>query len=668
MTRHLILDYETFSEIEIKKAGAFEYSMHPSTEILCCAFRIGTKKELPNAHTYLWVPGESSEDFSVLISALSDPSLSLVAHNALFEQVITRNVLGKKYMYSRKELQEIPVSRWTCTASLSRSIGLPGNLEGAGAALGLAHQKDKEGHRLMLKLTKPKRPSKKDPSTRHSNPEDYKRLAQYCKRDIAAEVDLFMKLPSLPPKERQIWLLNQEMNLGGFKVDRKLVKGALKLIDIETNKMDGEVKAITKGRVTSARQRDEFLYYLLRHEGMELPNLQAGTVQHALEQKKYTSENSKRLLEIRNSTSKSSTAKYKAFEIRSRSDGRARDNTIFFGAHTGREAGTGLQPQNLFKTVLSREDLEAGLKLIRNGDVHAIQSIYERPMDLYASALRSCIIADDGCTLDVGDFATIEVRVLFWLCGNQRGLDALASGKDLYVEMAGKIFKISQDAVTKTQRQLGKTVVLGAGFGIGWKKFLQSCKQQKLEVSEALARSAVEAYRDTHKRVTIFWSNIEKAAIKAVQNPTKKYRLGYLTWEKSHDFLTVTLPIGRKLHYYKPKIIMKKTPWDQFKPCLTYLTQNSVTKKFERQESWGGVLTENVVQAVARDLLKEALLRIKADGKRQIILEVHDEIVCERPKTVSNTEEFIKLMQQVPEWCPGLPIKVEAWSEPRYRK
>lgn len=678
--KYLVLDYETFSEHDLKKSGAFEYAAHESTEILCAGFAVGTREELKTASVKLWSPLPEFRDkygsnFGDLLKALLDPSIKLVAHNALFEQVITRFVFGKKYTYSKDYLQNLPVERWTCTAALARSIGIPGKLEGAGAALGLTQQKDKEGHRLMLKLSKPKKPSKKDPSVRHSKPEEYERLFDYCVQDIRSEIDLFLALPELPEKERKLWLLDQRMNLEGFKVDRKLVKGALKLIAQETEKMDSEIYSLTKGEVISARQRDGVLKYL-RRNGVVLPDLRAGTVSTMLSEAKL-SEGTKRVLEIREAASKSSTAKYQAFEIRSRFDGRARDNTLFFGAHTGRQSGTGLQPQNLFKTVIPQDDLEASLSLIQNGDYHAIDAFFDKPMRLYASALRSCIVAEKGHILDVGDFATIEVRVLFWLAGHKKGLEALASGRDLYLEMASQIYRVPLEKLVaaykagnlraKNMRQLGKTVVLGAGFGIGWKKFLASCLQQKMVITEDLAMSAVKAYRGTHARVPIFWTNIEKAAIMACKSPGRRFRLGHVVWCKEGKFLTVELPIGRKLHYYEPRVYMKETPWGH-QEALSYMAVNSVTKKFERQDSWGGVLTENVVQAVARDLLMEALLRLDDSGLYRPILSVHDEIVCERPIEKGNTNEFLEIMEQVPVWAEGIPIKVEGWSEPRYRK
>jgi DNA polymerase bacteriophage-type len=503
---------------------------------------------------------------------------------------------------------------------MSRSIGIPGNLEGAGAAMRLNVQKDKEGKNLIRLLCIPRKPTKKDSSTRNTDPELLAKLAAYCVRDVDTEVELFLKLPSLHPKERQFWCLNQKMNFRGFAVDRQLVGNALKLIAHESNRMDRRTLELTGGKLNSARQRNAVLKFI-RHGGITLPDLKAQTVKEALKNTNPKGkERAYELLEIRDAISRSSTAKYAAFEIRSRSDGRARDNTIWFGAHTGRDAGTGLQPHNLFKTLLKQTDLEVGLELMKRGDRHAIEALF-KPMELYASALRSCIIADKGKTLEVGDFATIEVRVLFWLANEKYGLEQIKSGRDLYIEMAAKIYGEDYDELLKAykagdkvaaqKRQLGKQTVLGAGFGIGvgGEKFLATALQYGLDIDLEIAQAAVRAYRELYPRVPIFWFNMESAAIRAIRNPGKRYRLGQVVWQMEGNRLTCQLPIGRKLSYFGARMGQKATLYGP-KPCLEYLGVLSPSKIFGRVHSWGGKLVENAVQGCARDCLYEGLLEL----------------------------------------------------------
>lgn len=679
-----VIDYETYSTCDLKKSGAFEYSKHPSTEILCAAFRMARRSEMRSAKTKLWVPSGKESDFGILLKALRSPDVDLVAHNSLFEQVITQNVLGPRYMKSKaSELYNIPVERWHCTAAMARSIGLPGDLAGAGEALNLSAQKDKEGHRLMLKLCKPAKDGR-----RNNDPAMLESLARYCIQDVNTEVELFLALPPLHPKERRFWVLNQKMNLRGFAVDRKLVTNAQKLITFESRRLDARVQKLTGGKIKSARQRNAVLDFL-RQNGLDMPDLRAETVRETLAKHRGEKSRAVALLTARDAISRSSTAKYAAFELRSRFDGRARDNTVFFGAHTGRENGTGLQPLNLFKSVFkTQDDVDAGIELIKAGDRHAIEAIFPKPLDLYASALRSCIIAPPGSVLEVGDFSTIEVRVLFWLADETAGLEQIRRGVDLYCEMAGKIFNedakeiqrlyLLGDKSAQMKRQLGKQTVLGAGFGIGLggEKFQKTAIQYGMDISLDLARASVRAYREQYPSVPAFWTNIERAAIAAIRNPEKKYRTGRLVWQKEGRRLTCLLPSGRLLSYFDARVSLEKTLYGP-RPRMEYSGVISPSKIFGRVHTWGGKLAENVVQAVARDCLYEALERLDASGKRTPVLAVHDEIVCERdvvstPQSDFGGEgaltEFLNTMGEVPAWAEGLPLKVEGWSEKRYRK
>lgn len=674
---YLIFDYETYSECDLKTSGAYEYARHPSTEILCVGYVYGTRDELPDAEPQILVPPTTPTAHDTeFMHLLTLPDTVLVAHNAFFEQCITTWVLPRyKKLLRGDDARRMPLKKWICTAALARAVGIPGNLEGATAALGLAHQKDMEGHKLMMKLCKPRTPSKKDPSTRHQDPDDLARLYEYCKNDILAERELFLTLPPLPKKERKFWLLNQELNHRGFAVDRDLVQSALYCIDRETTFLDKRFRKLTG--LNSARQNKALLHHL-DSLGVPLPNVQAATITEALEKMDMPKE-ARQILEIRQAAAKSSTTKYVAFEARTRSDGRARDNVLYFGAHTGRDAGMGgVQPQNLFKSTMPHADVLTGIDLIKARDVTAIRALYQRPMELYASALRSCIVAPKGHVLDVGDFATIEVRVLFWLAGNEKGLEALRLGEPIYSQMAAKIFEEDADEIEAAhkagdkegyrKRQLGKATVLGAGFGIGvgGEKFQMAAKiMAGINISLSLAQKAVHAYREANPRVVKFWDTIERAATMAMQNPGKAYKHGVLKWKKEGNWLTCELPIGRKLYYFSPRMMQVRTLYGE-KMALTYRVVDSKTKQFMRVTTWGGKLTENVVQAVARDLLMEAQLRLAERG-HVTVLPVHDELVTERADTTAKTDMF-EIMAENPSWADGLPIKVEGWSESRYRK
>lgn len=671
---YMVFDYETYSEADISSVGAWEYSLHPSTEILCIAFRLGTRRELLEGKTEEVLVGEGGPSFTKFVKALLNPDVKLVAHNAFFEIAITLNVFAKRLMYSLTYLQNIPITRWVCTAAMAASVGLPRNLEGATNAYGLRHTKDMVGYKLMLKLCKPRKPTKNNPNTRHDSIDDYSRLLDYCVHDTDAEVELFLTLPPMPESEMEFWRHDIAMNMRGFAVDRDFVLNAIDLAEDHRITMEQELRIITQGKLNSTRQTAATKKFL-KEQGAVLPDLQSGTVTEVLAKKKLTPL-AKRVLEIRRETGRSSVAKYVAFDLNSRSDGRARDTLNFYGAHTGRGSGNRVQPQNLFKRVIPQEDVDNYTNQIRDGWLE-IKSKHTMP-DVLASCIRSSIVAAENHFLLVGDFSTIEVRVLFWLAGHVDGLKAIRSGVDLYIEMAGRIYKIKPselmmlykagDDKAFVMRQLGKKVVLGAGFGIGvgGEKFQRSCKQDGLDISLELSQRAVSAYRETHSPIPQFWKDIENAALKAMAAPGKTFRCGKLKWRKEKHWLMCKLPIGRRLYYYKPKVISMPTVYGD-KPTLTYMSMNSMTKQYERVKTWGGKLTENVVQAVARDILYSAAVRVEKNIDARNVLTVHDEIVSETrdPKLLS---EFLRLLEETPAWCQDLPIKAEGWCGTRYRK
>lgn len=669
-----LLDFETFSKAPIGSVGAFEYSKHPSTEILCVAYRVGEFEKIHLAETQYWTPKPDRGNFGDLLAALRDPSIRLIAHNSFFEFCIVRNVLGPKYMASKPELQTIPLVRWACTAALARSRGLPGNLEDACKLLGTEFQKDKEGHRLMLKLSKPRKATKHDSSERHELAPDLARLVSYCKTDVDAMVGILKTLEPHTLWEREMWLMDQAMNLRGFEVDRKLCANAVKMISGFEKKLLEDIREVTKGRVQTANQTAKLLKFI-RENGVKLPNLQLQTVEETLKRKDLPPK-ARRVLQIRRSLNRAATKKFKAFIERSNHDGRARDNTIAFGAHTGRQAGTGLQPQNLFKSVLSKEDTETAIGLILRKDQTLLEMLFSEPLDVYASVIRSAIVSAKGYELDVADYVGVELRGLFWLADHKKGLKALIDNEDLYIEMASVIFNVPVKEIkkgiargcdkAKFKRNVGKQCVLGAGYGMGLdgEKFLLTCKKFGIEVDLETASRAIHAYRDLHAPIPVLWGKLERCAIEAVRNPKNQYSTNHTTWRMKGKFLLCELPSGRCLHYFKPKLEVRNTLYGP-KASLSYIGRG-LNKKPLRLYTFGGKLTENVVQAICADLLFTALVSMEKQEGQKPILAVHDEIVIERQKHVRGS--LVDVMQSVPAWAKGFPIKVEAWSGDRYRK
>ena len=677
--KYLVLDYECYSEASLKETGAVEYSKHHSTEIICAAWRLGTRESLPDADTKLWIPFHDEyghgDPFTGLFRAFLDPSIIIVAHNAFFERCVTRNTFAEKYMYSKaKELKAIPISRYLCTASLAAALALPRSLEGASNALGLKVQKDMEGRRLLLKMCKPRKPSKKNPSTRHNDPADIARLGQYCITDVDTEVELFLRANPLIPKERRIWMLDQAINERGFEVDIPVVNSILKMIDIESKEADDRVMEITGGTITSATKRNQVLTWL-QNEGVFLPDLTKGTVADAI-QNKLADGDALEMLKLRQTVGKTSVAKYPMYKSRTGDDNRLRDILLYHGAAPGRWSGVGIQPQNFPRGSLKRKEINFALELIQENlgkprrTLKELRFYFGEAMPVFSSLLRPMIKAPTGKTLDIADYNAIEARVLFWVAKHADGLRAFREGKDLYVEQAAAVFNMAESEITKDslERFVGKGLILGCGYQLGAEKFVQSCMQQGREITLELADTAVKAYRKKHRPVVNLWYNLEQAAKLAVKNPGKAYTVNRTKWFVRGEFLYCQLPSGRRLAYYRPTIGVKTMKWGEKKSCLYYYSVNSMTHRFEHTPTYGGHLTENVCQAIARDIMAEAMLRIDEAGW-EIVLTVHDELIAERALTSKNTNRrFCNLMAELPDWAEGLPLSVEGFESERYLK
>lgn len=657
---YMLYDFETYSECDLKRCGAHEYARHPSTEVLCVAWKTGTKKELAKAPIKSWWKGKNPKVDFTFLTTIYDPDILLVAHNAQFEFLITNFFIIPDNFING---YEVPIEKFVCTAAMAAALALPRNLEGASNALDLFSKKDMDGNRLIKKWCKPRKPSLKNKSTRWDDPEEFKKIVEYCKADVRSQTELFLKIPELTPRERQIWLLDQKINNRGFYIDRPMVGSVLDMIETEIEHLDTETVEITGGDVATTKRVGAVLEFI-QNEGYFLPNLQAKTIKDALLEGTFEGP-SKRLLEIRQEVSKTSTAKYKAFEMRSRTDSRVRGGMLYHGASTGRWAGAGVQPQNFPRGSI--KDTETACDVISHCDLELIRLTYGNPMEVFSSCLRSVITASPRKELFVSDFASIETRVLFWIAKHEKGLKLFRENKDLYIEMAASIYNKKPVDVDKIQRQLGKTAILGLGYQMGSEKFHKTCQLQNIEITEELAKVAVTAYRTQHRPVVDLWGNIQRAALSAIMHPKKIFALNFTKWWVAADFLWCELPSGRRLAYYKPEIKMLPNAWGENTQTIYHWATNPVSKKWESVGTYGGRLTENIVQAVARDLLAESMLRIEKAGY-EIILTAHDEVVAECSKGLGSMENFNELMSAVPDWAKGCPIKAEGFSARRYRK
>lgn len=645
---NLVIDFETRSECDLKKCGGYIYASHPSTTILCMGFSYQGKK-------YLWKENESLPP--ELFKFIGECDF-VVSHNYMFEYYIW-NIVGKnKFLFP-----DIPFHKWDCTLSRACAYALPRGLEMLGGALGLPVEKDMKGNRVMLKLSKPRKPSKLNKDLYCNDPADFEILYNYCLKDIEVQTLVDEKLYTLSEKEKKVWALDFKINDRGIPVDIDSVKIALSYADrfsLEQNKL---LSAITKGAISSSGQSAATLGYFYMHGFDDLSSLTASDVKKALESGENLPDNIKQILEIRQKLAKSSVRKLQAMLYRVADDGRIRGGLVYHGATTGRWAGAGIQIQNFPRPTIDEpeqviEDLQLGF-----------DAFYEKYPDMLgaiSSALRYFIRAPEGKELVVSDFAAIEARAVFWLAESALGTMQLAQGRDIYKEMAARILKKPVEGITKDERQLGKQAILGAGFGMGASKFKITCEGYGMDISDDMAEKAVKAYRETYEDIPAFWYGVENAAVAAIKT-------GQLTTYKKvkfkviGDYLFCQLPSGRKLSYYKPKLQKTATPWGAEKDQMTFMGVDSFTKKWTRQSTYGGKLVENITQAVARDIMVNSMENVEALGWH-VIFTVHDELVCEVDKDSVTVEEFDKQMSAVPSWAIDLPLKVETYISKRYKK
>lgn len=552
----------------------------------------------------------------------------------------------------------------------ARAASLPARLEHAAEALKLRSTKDMQGHRLMLKMSKPRRATKTSNAKWHNRVSDLKRLMQYCATDVDTEVGLFLRTPRLSPEEREVWLLDQKINKQGFHCDRPLVNRILGMLDSEAKRLTAETMRITDAAVRSTKQVAATIDWLSA-KGVTLPNLQKKTVADAIAAG-LASGKALDLLKVRIEASKASTAKYVAFEQRSRTLSHVCDALTYHTAHTGRWGGAGLGPQNLPQTKIGADlpaelmgDPHKACERIRTGSLEDLRFWYGSPNELFASCLRSMITAPPGCEFFGGDYSGIELRVLFWIARHREGLAAIREGRDMYCEQAKEIYGRTITKADHFERQLGKKAVLGAGYQMGPDKFFETCWKEGMEVSEELAKAAIVAYRTLHRPVVECWKNLDLAAIAAVKNPGKRYRRNRVVWYVDGEYLWAELPSGRRLAYYGPSVRVKPTPWGEDKETLYYWCVNAKTKKWNEEGTYGGKLTENCVQAIARDLLASALIRLDRAGYDPVI-HVHDETVTKRMRGQGSLAEFERVMLDSPAWAIGLPVKVDGWTDERY--
>jgi len=654
----LHIDVEAYSECDLKRSGLYRYAADPSTELLVVCYCIDDGPVVtwfPYAHILGWItlgwegPYLTGVQAPAALLKAINAGATVCAHNAQFERLILSGHVGKRHGFP-----VIPPEQMLCTAAKAASAGLPRSLEDAANAIG-SFPKKAVGRMNMLQLAKP-RTGKDKRYTIEAFPEKYKELALYCLDDVLAERDLDNRLPDLSASEQRVWELDQKINDRGICVDLPAVADAQALIDEYKAYLEERCRELTGCDPTQTGKLAEWV----RANGYpNLPDMQAPTVIEALSDPACP-ENIRTVLKIRSTHAMKAVSKYTSMERAAGEDGRLRGMHLYYGAGTGRWAGLLVQLQNMFRPVIKDADTAIGAFKARS--LELVRFLYGvDPMKVFASCVRGMLVPSEGKDLLALDFAAIEARVLAWLAGQRDVLAVFAGHGKIYEYTAAKIYNGRIETVTSEQRFIGKVACLALGYGGGRMAFAKMAKQYGVDISEDQAEGIKNDWRDANPFIVKLWYDLESAAKAAIRQPGIAFGIPSkkVIFKVEGECLLMRLPSGRRLSYLQPELDAEGQ--------VTYMGIDTYTRQWKRVSTYGGKLTENAVQAIARDLLVSGMFNLEAAGY-PIVLTVHDEIVSEVDEGFGSVNAAARLMCKLPEWAAGLPVQAEGWRGKRYRK
>ena len=657
MQHHLSIDIETKSSVDITKAGAYRYAQSEDFEILLFAYKYDEEDvQLVDLTVEERIP-------EWILTALMNPNVIKHAYNAAFEWYCL-NTAGYR----------TPLEQWNCTMIHGLYCGYTAGLDATGKAIGLPQDKQKlsTGKALIRYFCTPCKPTKSNGGRswnlpKHA-PEKWELFREYCKQDVVTENEILKRLQvfPVPEEEQRLWRMDILMNAYGVRVDTNLIAGALAIDSHSTECLTAEAFRITGlSNPNSAAQLQQWL----SGKGVDIPNLQKATVEEYL-QREDLPDDAGKILEIRQQLGKTSIKKYVAMDTAKGADDRVRGLTQFYGANrTGRWAGRLVQLQNLPRNYL--KTLDYARNLVKDKNYDGIKLLYGNVPDTLSQLIRTAFIPSDGNKFVVADFSAIEARVIAWLAGEQWVNEVFATHGKIYEATASQMFHVPIEKIAKgnpeySLRQKGKVATLALGYQ-GGTAALIAMGALNMGLTEEELPDIVQRWRSANPRIRDLWYAVEQAALTTMQTaqPQGIYGLifryeGDLVYGQS--FLTVQLPSGRKLFYPKPFL-----QENQFgKMAIHYYTVGQQTRKWEVASTYGGKMTENIVQAIARDCLADTLKRIDRMGL-QVVFHVHDEVIIDAPASIT-VDEICDLMAEPIPWAPGLILKGAGFESDYYMK
>lgn len=616
MTIEVSIDFETRSLADIK-LGSWRYAEDESTEALCLAYQHDEMEE-PG----LWLPGDPLPD------VFKDKPL-LRAWNAEFELAVWSKIMVRRHAWPR-----IKITQLRDTQAEALAMALPANLADAGTALRVAeeHLKDPEGKRLIQYLCKPYKGKLRE------DPERLQRLHQYCRRDVTAERAIARRVRRLDARELLLFHRNLQMNMRGMPVNMVLA-GEMRQRHHELRK---EAIATAKQLCgCSPTQVEQF------REVVDLPNMQKKTVERAIADPE-TPDETKGLLRLRQVASSTSLAKLDRLPLIVCHDGTLKGLYKFHAASTGRWASQGgFNAQNM-----PRGDFETPEEYLE-----VLANVAGATVPQLVSVLRAVF----QFPMSVVDYSQIETRMLLWLAGDEAGLDDFRQGLDPYKTMASALYRVHYDSVTKFQRQIGKSAVLGAGYQLGWRGYVAYADGMDIQVTQDEAVQIIDAFRTKYRRVVKAWKRCQNAAVKAIRSPGEVFVAARTQFVVKHKYLWLILPSGRRICYRRPRLRPGREDW--MGPQIWFDGRDRYTKKWGPQSTYGGSLFQSITQGSARDVMADAMLRMW-DDDLDVRGTVHDEIVSKGYVK----DRMIEIMLQLPSWCADMPIAVDGWEGEFYRK
>lgn len=672
------IDFETRSAVDLKKAGVYVYAESETTNVWCAAYAVDDEP------VKLWTPDHDSRDIAHVIKHCETD----VAHNANFERAIIAGVMAPRYGWPIPHLKQ-----WRCTMAMALAMALPGDLGGCADALGLPITKDKEGKALMLRMAKPRKPRKGEPTDKllwWDDEERLQRLYAYCKQDVEVERQIEKHLLPLRPAELDLWHRDQAINDRGIYVDLPLCHQALKVVEDATFWLTDELQDLTDGAVAKPSNVADLRSWLASRsiycDKLDKEELEILLARDDLD------DDTRRVVEIRKEAGQAAVKKIAALVAGTNSDRRARGLLQFHAALTGRWAGRRFQPQNIRRPRL--EDVDGVIETVASGSAEFVNLLYGEPLAAVSDCLRGMVGAAPKCTLYAADFSNIEGRLIAWFAGEEWKIQAfrefdVGRGPDLYKLAYARSFGIDARDVDKSQRQVGKVMELALGYQGGVGAFQKMAVGYGVKVSDDRADELKVAWREAHPNVVQWWYDLENAAKDAIQNKGQTFWVGNrIAFRVVGTFLYMRLPSGRAIVYPFPSIKKKLMPWTErgkmilpatddapavyeqlpvWKDSVCYKGVDPLTHQWTDQFAHGGLLANNAVQGTARDVEAEAMIRVE-DAGYPVVLTVHDEVVSETPEEFGSVEEFEQLMTALPTWAEGLPLAASGWKAKRYRK